>query len=109
VPREISQRLASPTFHSMLLRPVSAQQMKNLRHDYDRMFSMTIPREIGCAASMEEQLIMNFLESEAKVSGCSQAMMASGNYSGNSQRVPKQLTRLTPCILRTRGNDGSLT
>jgi hypothetical protein len=35
---------------------------------------------------------MNFLESEAKVSGCSQAMMASGNYSGYSQRVPKQLT-----------------
>jgi hypothetical protein len=43
---------------------------------------------------MEEQLITNFLESEAKVSGCSQAMMASGIYSGNSQRVPKQRTSL---------------
>jgi hypothetical protein len=41
---------------------------------------------------MEKQLIMDFLESEAKVSGCSQAMMASGNYSGYSQRVLKQLT-----------------
>ena len=47
------------------------------------------------AVSVEvEQLVVNLLKSEAKVSGCSQAMMASGSYSGYSQRVPKQLTRV---------------
>ena len=39
-----------------------------------------------------EQLILNLLKSEAKLSGCSQAMVASRNYSGYSQRVRKQLT-----------------
>ena len=42
-----------------------------------------------------EQLILSFLESEAKVSACIQAMMASKEYlsnSGYSQRVPRQMT-----------------
>ena len=45
----------------------------------------------------EEQLILSFLESEAKVSACSQAMMASKPYSsglGYSQRVPRQMSGL---------------
>jgi hypothetical protein len=41
-------------------------------------------------ASTEKLLIANFLECDAKISGCSQAMMASGRYS--SQEVPKQMT-----------------
>jgi hypothetical protein len=46
------------------------------------------------AASAEVQLITQLLESEAKVSSCSQAMMASRNYSGYSQRVPLRMTGL---------------
>jgi ankyrin repeat protein len=47
------------------------------------------------AASAEvEQLVVNLLKSEAKVSSCSQAMMASRSYSGHSQMVPKQVTRV---------------
>ena len=38
-----------------------------------------------------EQLVVNLLKSEAKVSGCSQAMMASRSYFGYSQSVPKQV------------------
>ena len=46
-----------------------------------------------CVASTEVvQLILNFLENEAKVSGSSQAMMASRGYSGYSQNVPRQMT-----------------
>jgi hypothetical protein len=42
------------------------------------------------AASTEvEQLILGLLENEAKVSGFSQAMMASGSYSGYSQRASR--------------------
>ncbi|PMD66306.1 uncharacterized protein K444DRAFT_702104 [Hyaloscypha bicolor E] len=45
------------------------------------------------AASAEvDQLVVNLLKSEAKVSGCSQAMIAWGIYFGNSQTVPKQVT-----------------
>jgi hypothetical protein len=45
------------------------------------------------AAAKETQgLILDFLESEAKVSGCSQAMMAPEIYS--SYMVPKQVTRV---------------
>jgi ankyrin repeat protein len=45
------------------------------------------------AASMEaEQLVLGFLESEAKVFASSQAMMASGNSRGYSQEVPRQMT-----------------
>jgi ankyrin repeat protein len=45
------------------------------------------------AASTEvEQLILNLLENEAKVSGSSQAMMASGSYFNYGQRAPKQMT-----------------
>ncbi|CZR65340.1 related to nucleoside phosphorylase [Phialocephala subalpina] len=40
------------------------------------------------------QLVLKLLESEHKVSGCSQAMMASGSYPGYSQRVPEQMTGL---------------
>jgi hypothetical protein len=46
-------------------------------------------------ASIRKQLILDFLESEAKVSASSQVMMASKLYlgdSGYSQRVPKQIT-----------------
>ncbi|KAI9772157.1 MAG: hypothetical protein M1839_002528, partial [Geoglossum umbratile] len=39
-----------------------------------------------------ERRILGLLENEAKASGCSQAMMASGSYSGYSQRVPRQVT-----------------
>ena len=42
----------------------------------------------------EEQLILRFLESEAKVSACSQAMVASKTYSGDSQYVPRKITGL---------------
>ena len=48
-------------------------------------------------ASVEvDKLILDLLMSEAKVSGCSQAMMASWLYSNYnySQRVPKQMTGL---------------
>ncbi|KAF2183470.1 ankyrin [Zopfia rhizophila CBS 207.26] len=45
------------------------------------------------AASIgKEQLILDLLMSEAKVSASSQAMMASRSYSGYSKRVPKQIT-----------------
>jgi hypothetical protein len=45
------------------------------------------------AASIEvEQLILDLLEDEAKVSGSSQAMLASGSYFDYSQTVPKQMT-----------------
>ncbi|KAI9772445.1 MAG: hypothetical protein M1840_000648 [Geoglossum simile] len=42
--------------------------------------------------SMKDQLILGLLEDEAKMSACSQALMASRNYSGYSQRVPRQTT-----------------
>ena len=45
------------------------------------------------AASIEkEQLVLDLLKSSAKVSAASQAMIASGRYSGYSQRVPRQVT-----------------
>src|SRR5271170_4794801 len=45
------------------------------------------------AASTEvEKLILGLLESETKVAGSSQAMMASREYSGYSQFVPRQMT-----------------
>jgi ankyrin repeat protein len=44
------------------------------------------------ASTQAEQLIVNFLESKAKVSASSQAMMTSGNYRDYSQRVPRQMT-----------------
>ena len=44
------------------------------------------------ATTMVEQPILDLLESEAKVCGSSQALMASGSYSGYSQRVPRQVT-----------------
>ncbi|KAI9763767.1 MAG: hypothetical protein M1840_009092 [Geoglossum simile] len=42
--------------------------------------------------SIEEDLILNFLKSRAKVSATGQAMMASKSYPGYSQRVPRQMT-----------------
>jgi Ankyrin repeats (3 copies)/Ankyrin repeats (many copies) len=49
----------------------------------------------ACVASTEVgQLILDFLESEAKVSGSSQAMMASRGYSDYSQNVPRQMTEV---------------
>src|SRR5271156_6177056 len=44
-----------------------------------------------CATSAVEQLVVDFLKSKVKVSSSSQAMMASGRYSGYSQVVPKQM------------------
>jgi hypothetical protein len=45
------------------------------------------------AASTEaDGLVLDFLESEAKTSASSQAMMASKSHSGYSQRVPRQMT-----------------
>jgi Ankyrin repeats (3 copies) len=38
------------------------------------------------------QVILGLLESEARVAGSSQAMMASRSFSGYSQRVPRQMT-----------------
>ena len=43
-------------------------------------------------ASIKEDLILNLLESRAKVSAASQAMMVSRSYSGYSQIVPTQIT-----------------
>ncbi|KAI9766614.1 MAG: hypothetical protein M1840_006425 [Geoglossum simile] len=43
-------------------------------------------------AFIKEDLILNLLESRAKVSAASQAMMASRGYSGYSQRVPRKMT-----------------
>jgi hypothetical protein len=44
------------------------------------------------SSSPVDQLMLDFLESEVKVSGSSQAMMAWGSYTGYSQRVPVQMT-----------------
>jgi hypothetical protein len=44
------------------------------------------------AAEETQQLTLDFLESEAKVSSSSQAMLASKGYSGYSQRVPRRMT-----------------
>jgi ankyrin repeat protein len=44
------------------------------------------------AALPVAQLVVDFLESEAKVSGSSQAMMAFGDLPGYSQSVPRQMT-----------------
>jgi hypothetical protein len=44
------------------------------------------------AGSMEDELILDFLGSEAKVSASTQVMMASRSYSGYSQNVPRQMT-----------------
>jgi ankyrin repeat protein len=41
---------------------------------------------------IKEDLILNLLESKAKVSAANQAMMISMRYSGYSQRVPMQIT-----------------
>jgi hypothetical protein len=47
----------------------------------------------ACAASTEaEQLILYLFKSEAKVSVCSQAMMAFESYRGYSQGAPRQTT-----------------
>ncbi|KAH0551528.1 hypothetical protein GP486_007254, partial [Trichoglossum hirsutum] len=42
--------------------------------------------------STEDQLILSLLESEAKMSACSQALMASRGYHDYSQRVPIRMT-----------------
>jgi hypothetical protein len=42
-------------------------------------------------ASMEKQLILDFLKGEAKVSASTQAMMAFAGYYGYSQRVPRHM------------------
>ena len=44
----------------------------------------------GTASAKVDRLILDFLESEAKVAGSSQAMIASRGYSGYSQTVPSQ-------------------
>ncbi|KAH0535997.1 hypothetical protein FGG08_007114, partial [Glutinoglossum americanum] len=41
---------------------------------------------------IKEELILNLLESRAKVSAASQAMMAFRSYPGYSQRMPRQMT-----------------
>jgi hypothetical protein len=47
----------------------------------------------ACVASTEvEQLILDFLESEAKVSTSSQTMMATGRYSSYGQKTSRQMT-----------------
>ena len=43
-------------------------------------------------ASIKEDLILNLLESKAKVSAACQAMMVSKSYSDYSQRVPRRMT-----------------
>ncbi|KAH0542764.1 hypothetical protein FGG08_002903 [Glutinoglossum americanum] len=43
-------------------------------------------------ASMEDQSILDLLESKAKTSACSQALMASGSLSGYSQIFPRRMT-----------------
>ena len=91
----------------MFLLSVSVQRIKSLKHDCSQMRFMIMLPEIGdimlVPASTEvEQLILNFLESEAKVSCSSQAMMANAHYPNYSQRVPRQMTGDTSCgILRT--------
>ena len=49
-------------------------------------------RHASVASAKMKQLIVDFLENEANVSASSQALMASGSYSGYSQDVPRQLT-----------------
>ncbi|KAI9773365.1 MAG: hypothetical protein M1840_007580 [Geoglossum simile] len=47
------------------------------------------------AVSIKDQLILRLLENKAKMSACSQALMASRGYRGDrgySQRVPRQMT-----------------
>ena len=64
----------------------SVRQTASLRIGSGRIHSDYATHNWGYharAASVEvEQLVVNLLKSEAKVSGCSQAMMASRGYSG---------------------------
>jgi ankyrin repeat protein len=46
------------------------------------------------ASAATKQLILSFLESQAKLSASSQALMASKSYNGYSQRIPRLLTPL---------------
>ncbi|KAE9376058.1 ankyrin [Stipitochalara longipes BDJ] len=48
-------------------------------------------REASADVGQHQQLIINFLESEIKVSSCSQAMMVSKRYSRYSQRMPREM------------------
>jgi hypothetical protein len=65
------------------------------RRGYGRIYFTAMPPEIGehaCAASTEvEQLILDFLESEAKVSTSSQTMVVAGRYSGYRQKALRQM------------------
>ncbi|KAL2008399.1 hypothetical protein VTN00DRAFT_8381, partial [Thermoascus crustaceus] len=70
----------------------------------------------GRAQSVDEQLVLNLLENEAKMSACTQALMAQKGFSrdtGYSQRVPRQMTAvhlaayfgLSDLIRRLLGNE----
>src|ERR1700722_14607775 len=61
----------------------------NLLYDYT---ARNWGYHVRAASIEEEQLILDFLENGVEVSAASQAMMASGKYSGCSQRVPRQMT-----------------
>jgi Ankyrin repeats (3 copies)/Ankyrin repeat len=49
---------------------------------------------ISSSSTEEEKLKLDLLESEGKVSACSQAMMVSGSYLGYSQIFPRQMTEM---------------
>ncbi|KAF2468410.1 uncharacterized protein BDR25DRAFT_265562, partial [Lindgomyces ingoldianus] len=71
------------------------------------------------AASIEvEELVLNFLQSDAKVCACSQALMASKYYGNNSQGAPNRMTGVhltallglmgTTVVLLSNGNSPSV-
>jgi ankyrin repeat protein len=65
-----------------------AQLQSNALYDYA---ARNWGRHAYTASTETEQSILSFLESEAKVSCCSQAMMANAGYPNYSQRVPRQV------------------
>ena len=62
------------------------------------------------AASTEIQLILDLLESQNKISACSQALMASRGYNSYSQHVPRQMMGVQlAAYFGLRGSGDSLT
>ncbi len=94
-----SLQLALPIYHLMLSNPASVQQIGNDARLRLKPFYDYAARNWGhhARAAKKEvlRLTLGLLESQAKVAGSSQAMMASRHYmddSYDSQSVPKQMT-----------------
>ena len=105
--REISQRLALPIYHLIAFETgfcptdeeFEARLQLNPLYDYA---ARNWGHHARAASTEVEQLILDFLESEAKVSASSQAMMASRKLFWLQSKSAKANDRSTPCgILRT--------